>query len=148
MLRYSRRHKGTSYFLAAATIFSAPQIVALFAVFTGPAQDPGFIATTFAITIVMGAAPAVFLVVKGRRRHGTTLEIYDHGMRFTRQGQAGLTFLFSEVKELRRRTIRGALANLTFVLADGRTCTVDVSNTKDAAALHDCLTKVVSHLGK
>jgi hypothetical protein len=147
-LRYSRRYTATAYYVAAAAIFLLLQLVALYAFFTGPAQSAGFIATAFAITIGMGAAGAAMYVVKGRRKQGTTLEIYDHGIRYTKPGHAELVFLFSEVKELRKRTIRGALANLTFVLADGRTCTADVSSTKDAAALQYCLNDIARRLFK
>jgi len=62
-------------------------------------------------------------------------------MRFVKPPASGVMFLFADVKELKRRTIRNALANLTFVLADGRAYTADVSSPKDAAMLQDVLAR-------
>ena len=62
-------------------------------------------------------------------------------MRFEKPPAKETVFLFAEVRELKKRTIRGALANLTFVLADGRAYTVDVNNPKDASALQGVLAR-------
>ena len=62
-------------------------------------------------------------------------------MRFARPSASEVMFLFADVKELKRRTIRGALANLTFVLVDGRALTVDVNSPKDAVMLQDVLAR-------
>jgi hypothetical protein len=138
---HSRRYTGINYFVAAAAMFFPLQILALYAILTGPTQTVGFTISTFAITVAIGAAGAATFVVKGLRKRGRIVEVYERGMRFARPPAEETVFLFRDVKELRKRTIRGALANLTFVLADGRTCTADVNCPKDAAALQGVLAR-------
>jgi hypothetical protein len=140
-LLHSHRYTATAYFVAAAVMFSLPQIVALYATLTGPAQPISFLLTVFGITFFWGALGSALFIVKGRRRHGRIVEFYEHGLRFVTPQGADAMFLFAEVKELKRRTIRGDLANLTFVLTDGRTYTVDVDNRKTAAVLGDVLAR-------
>ena len=138
---YSRRYTGTSYFLAAAFMFFPLPMLALYAIITGPPQSVGFTVSTLAISVAMAAGGAAFFVIKGRRKTGLIVEVYEHGMRFVRPPTSEEVFLFADVKELKRRTIRGALANLTFVLVDGRAHTVDVNNPKDAAMLQGVLAR-------
>ena len=138
---HSRRYTGTSYFLAAALMFFPLPMLALYAITTGPPQSLSFKLSTFAISIGMAAGGAAFFVVKGRRKTGLIVEVYERGMRFARPPASEVMFLFAAVKESKRRTIRGALANLTFVLVDGRALTVDVNSPKDAAMLQDVLAR-------
>jgi hypothetical protein len=138
---HSRRYTGTGYFLAAAFMFFPLQILALCAMITGPAQSVGYTVTAFAITVGMGAAAATPFVVWGRRNHGLIVEAYEHGMRFAKPPAKNAVFLFAQVEQLKKRTIRGALASLTFVLADGRAHTVKVSGRKDVAMLQDVLAR-------
>ena len=121
-------------------MFFPLQIVALCAFIRGPAQSVGFTVTAFAITVGMGAAAATPFVVWGRRNHGLIIEVYEHGMRFAKPPARDAVFLFAQVKEL-KRTIRGALASLTFVLADGRAHKVGVSGRKDVAMLQDAMAR-------
>ncbi len=138
---HSRRYTGTAYFFAAAFMFFPIQILALCAFITGPTQSVGFTVTAFAITVGMGAAAATPFVVWGRRNHGLIIEVYEHGMRFAKPPASDAVFLFTQVKELKKRTIRGALASLTFVLADGRAHKVGVSGRKDVAMLQDVMAR-------
>ena len=76
---YSRRYTGISYFVAAAAMFFPLQILALYAIATGPTQTVGFTITTFAITIGMGAAGAAAFLVKGRRKRGVSSRFTSMG---------------------------------------------------------------------
>jgi len=125
-------------------MFLPLQIVALCAIITGPTQSVEYTVTALAITVGMGAAAATPFVVWGRRIHGLIVEVYEHGMRFAKPPARDGVFLFTQVKQLKKRTIRGALASLTFVLADGRAHTVKVSGRKDVAMLQDVLVRLGS----
>ncbi len=115
--------------------------VTLFAILTGPPQPLGYSIGVFAFAFGFSAMVAAFFAVKGWRKRGRVVEIYERGLRFGMPPASDAAFLFAEVRELKKRTIRGALANLTFVLTDGRTYTADVNNSNDAAMLQDVLAR-------
>ena len=140
-LLHSRSYTGTNYFLAAAFMLVPLPAVALYAIITGPTQSAGYKFGVVAFSLGMGAAGAAPFIFWALRKRGLVIEAYEHGMRFLWPSGRELGFLFAHVKEVRKKTIRGALAKLTFVLADGQSHTVDVNGSKDLLMLQDVLAR-------
>ena len=140
-LLHSRRYTRMNYFLAAAFMLVPLPVLALYAIITGPTQSVGYEVGVVAFSVGMGAAGSAPFLFKGLRKRGLIIEAYEYGMRFVWPSGRELAFLFADVKEMKKKTFRGALAKLTFVPADGQSHTVDVNGSKDVLMVQDVLAR-------
>jgi hypothetical protein len=140
---HSRSYTGTNYFLAAAFMLVPLPVLALYAIITGPTQSVGYEVGVVAFSVGIGAVGSAPFLFKGLRKRGLIIEAYEYGMRFMWPSGREVAFLFADVKEMKKKTLRGALAKLTFVLADGQSHTIDVHGSKDVLMLQD----VLAHFG-
>jgi len=138
-LLVARHYKATGYFVAAAFIGGALPCMVLYVILTSPPQPLGYQATVFGCAVGGGLLAALPLLIKGRRKRGSSIEAYEHGMRFISRSGMPSTFLFTDVAQIRRKTIRGALAEATFMLADGRKYTAGVHDREDLRMLEGVL---------
>jgi hypothetical protein len=135
-----REHTATAHTVAAAFIFLAPTLfvssVVLF-VKQNPGVEPmglpaklGIIA--FIVALAGGAA--LFLFVKGRKGR-KSIKTYERGIRLRRPSGEEIVFKYADVRQLKQRTFKGALAGVEFTLNDGASYEIGVHGRADVKML-------------
>ena len=145
-LLHSRTHTATAHTLAAAFIFLMPTLV-LSSIILFTKQNPGVKPYTLpeklgfvAFIVALSGGAGLFLFLKGLRGR-KSIEAYEHGLRLRPPSGDPVTFRYDQVRQLRRRTFKGALAGVEFTLSDGTSHEIAVHGSADAKMLSDILAR-------
>lgn len=140
-LVYARKHTGTGHTLAAAFVFGVPTLFVSYVVLFVK-QNPGVAPMSLAgklgligFMIVLAGGAGLFLFVRGRKGR-MAVETYERGVRIRMPSRGEVVFRYADVCQLKRRTLRGALAGVVFVLKDGQSYEIGVHAAGDVPMLN------------
>ena len=140
-LVYVRKHTGTGHTLAAAFISGVPTLFVSYVVlFTkqNPGVEPMSLGEKLGIIAFVAAlagGAGLFLFIKGRKGR-KTIETYERGVRLRWPSRDEVVFKYADVRQIKRRTLNGALAAVEFTLSDGASYEIGVHGTADVKMLN------------
>lgn len=140
-LVFTREHAAVGHTIGAACVFGLPTVI-LSSIVLFTKQNPGVTPMTLSeklamigFIVALAGGAGLFLFIRGRRGR-KTVEVYERGIRLRRPSGDEVVFKYADVRELRRRTIRGGLAGVEFNLNDGASYEIGVHAKADVQMLN------------
>lgn len=140
-LVHKRKHTGLGHTVGAVFIFLAPMIfVSTVVVFVkqNPGVKPMSVSEKLGIVAFVAALAGgggLVLFIKGRKER-KEVETYEYGIRLKQPSGKEVVFKYTDVRQLKRRTLNGALVAIVFVLNAEESYEIGVHGKEDVQVLN------------